>query len=952
MHRLNFLILILIFSFFTSINIQADDPLEELQIKRKNIFEFTKEPIITKTGDIFTIEFAVKDYCDATVAIQTLDGDILRHLASGVLGKNAPLPFKQNSLEQKISWDSKNDQGKYVDDLKNVNIRISLGLKPTYEKDLYTSPYKRITGMPAIAAGPEGLYVFEGYGRDHLMLFNHQGEYVKTIYPFPASQISNIKGLEWSSYGNREKAPLKYSAYQQTLLSSGNNGPTASGNSASYSGMLGKGATTISVQGSRLLLAFERINRLQTDGSTGNMEILGPAVGLDRNTNVNNKEKLIMGPNSSAFSPDGKTAYFTCYMWQYGYQSGQQSGSLPVVMKVNYESNEPAVVFAGNLLQDKFGSGPDQLNTPSSVDTDTNGNVYVSDFCNDRIQIFDPSGKLLKSLSTPKPSKVLVHKTTNEIYAFSYPILGVPTQIKREQKIDFNNIPKTLSTFSAYPELKTLSSDIFPLGNINRIEHTAQGNSAQIALDSWSKTPAIWIAVRKFEINEGDIGMHGHMGPIEKDWLNGPIRRLEKKDGKWEEVINFGKKVEKELVRPRPPAWNIQELYVNPKNKKLYIAEADSGPTNKAFSELIEVDPETGANKLVKLPYNPMDIAFDLDGFIYMRTMAVLGRFNMETWKEIPFDYGAELSKVGNDGGMGGSYSPLVSGLMLPATNAVCYHQGGLDVNANGDILVACHNRPTMNKNNVGVWGHQPMKAYTEYAPANYPGRLLSATSVCLHIWDKFGKVKAQDVLPGCPQTDGVFLDSENNIYIMAVVARQINNKPIDDGMTSTLMKFKASKGQFLTLGGENSLKLPPEKAPQRAKEVSGMWVNNFDWMYGGVGFIGNGPKSVGGGCVCWFARFKLDYFARSFAPEPLQYSVAVLDSNGNLITRIGRYGNLDSAGAKSKEPLGGDEVGLFHPCYVSTLSDKKVFISDIGNERIVSVKLNYYNEKILPAIK
>jgi hypothetical protein len=163
-------------------------------------------------------------------------------------------------------------------------------------------------------------------------------------------------------------------------------------------------------------------------------------------------------------------------------------------------------------------------------------------------------------------------------------------------------------------------------------------------------------------------------------------------------------------------------------------------------------------------------------------------------------------------------------------------------------------------------------------------------------------------------------------------------------------MKFKIGKGKFLTPGGE--IPLPESEAPKRPKEVRNMWVENAEWLYGGVGFAGFNAKTNGGGCACWFARFKLDYFARSFAPEVTQYSVAVLDSNGNLITRIGRYGNVDSAGPKSKEPLGGDEVGLFHPSFIGALTDKKIFISDIGNERIVSVKLEYFTEKILPIIK
>jgi hypothetical protein len=45
---------------------------------------------------------------------------------------------------------------------------------------------------------------------------------------------------------------------------------------------------------------------------------------------------------------------------------------------------------------------------------------------------------------------------------------------------------------------------------------------------------------------------------------------------------------------------------------------------------------------------------------------------------------------------------------------------------------------------------------------------------------------------------------------------------------------------------------------------------------------------------------------------------------------------------------LGGDEVGLFHPLYVGTHTDHRLFISDYGNGRIVSVKLDYHlNERV-----
>ena len=82
---------------------------------------------------------------------------------------------------------------------------------------------------------------------------------------------------------------------------------------------------------------------------------------------------------------------------------------------------------------------------------------------------------------------------------------------------------------------------------------------------------------------------------------------------------------------------------------------------------------------------------------------------------------------------------------------------------------------------------------------------------------------------------------------------------------------------------------------------------------------------------------------------------MAVIDSAGNLILRIGQYGSVDdgkpliAAGGPAKtRSIGGDEVALVHACFVGTHTDRRIFISDLGNARIVSVKLGYHaSEKI-----
>ena len=79
---------------------------EEMRVKREEIFEFIKKPIIVKEDNQFRISFESKAFCDVTVAIENQNGKIIRHLASGVLGLKAPAPFQKNSKAQIIIWDA------------------------------------------------------------------------------------------------------------------------------------------------------------------------------------------------------------------------------------------------------------------------------------------------------------------------------------------------------------------------------------------------------------------------------------------------------------------------------------------------------------------------------------------------------------------------------------------------------------------------------------------------------------------------------------------------------------------------------------------------------------------------------------------------------------------------------------------------------------------------------
>jgi hypothetical protein len=200
-------------------------------------------------------------------------------------------------------------------------------------------------------------------------------------------------------------------------------------------------------------------------------------------------------------------------------------------------------------------------------------------------------------------------------------------------------------------------------------------------------------------------------------------------------------------------------------------------------------------------------------------------------------------------------------------------------------------------------------------------------------------------------------MDKDDNLYFMAANTRLSEGKEVSLPRTETLMKIKPKEGRFISANSEIPIPLAAETKPKTPPDVarshSGTcWVEGAQWFYGGVGY---GGFNVGSGCACWNARFALDYFARSFAPSPDHYSVAVLDTNGNLILRLGRYGNVEDGlpmvkdgGPANPRSLGGDEVALARAQYVGVDSDKRLFIADAGNARIVSVKLNYHaSEKV-----
>ena len=809
------------------------------------------------------------------------------------------------------------------------------------------------TPLSATRAAPEGVYVYDTGAFDHLRLFDRDGNYVKTVYPFSADKVDKVVGLVTHKFPQDGQAaaarPLPFKqGFEQSTLLFGRNADTQ----PSRLTQTGLNATAMSVRDGKIALAGTYVSRLATDGTTAGQQLAGPevrrAVRL-HGTNADSGHAYYAYPTSDAISPDGKWLYLAGFMWRYPWHNDTLNG----VMRMPLDGNAQPEPFLGSMKQDDSGTGPGQFRGAASVACDSQGRIYVADHINDRIQVFDAGGKHLKDIAVFRPAVVCVHPKTGEIYAFSWMTpnrFNLTTSGERDKAHEkqLEIVPKLFSfgTFDN-PKPRDGSPWALPLPKFGG-KYNEWWNLPPIQtvgeIDFWADKLTVWIS------RATDESFHG-------EWDKRGVLVLREQDGKLEVLRDFAAETVKTVARATPPMLDRQRLYVNPKTEKLYVGEADSG-VGKSFKELIEISPATGKVKLVQLPYAAEDIAFDVNGLIYLRSDNSVVRYDMASWREIPWDYGEERDNVGFDG----FSPPITAALITPGHRSPSFwHMGGVYVSPRGHVAVACPNTIEAGKR---VPGHVFSSEHKEsaaaptgrpYVPPIFPGRQRWGE---IHIFDQHGKLVVEDALPGLGHCNGMGIDQNDNVYVMANGHRVIGGKCYDpaapDDLSETLIKARPKAAKVLSGSGSAAVPLDAAGRPKRSVDFMGFptgpaWVEGADWLYGGVGYTGNAPWD-GGGCRCWNARFCLDYFARSFAPEIRHFTIAVLDSNGNLITRIGRYGNVDDGAPLVSEPggppprsIGGDEVALFHAAYVGAHTDRRLFIADAGNARIVSVKLDYH---------
>ena len=172
-------------------------------------------------------------------------------------------------------------------------------------------------------------------------------------------------------------------------------------------------------------IAFSRDGHLlATDASNGWVQAFDKETGKflarfggegDEDGSLDKPEGIAVDPDGNIFIADYITGFIKKYSpnfdWQltfggYGTEKGQTKRAEYMDIKGSRiyladGGNDRVIVFdlSGKFLFDfgKSGSGLGELNDPEAARFGSDGNLYVTDLKNDRVQVFDPDGKFIRS---------------------------------------------------------------------------------------------------------------------------------------------------------------------------------------------------------------------------------------------------------------------------------------------------------------------------------------------------------------------------------------------------------------------------------------------------------------------------------------------------------------------------------------------------------------------------
>lgn len=373
---------------------------------------FVKKPAIVRAGDKLNITFTVDRATDVTVQVEDAAGKVVRHLAAGVLGKNAPPPLRPDTLAQSIEWDGKDDFGKPAG--KAATVRVRLGLRPAFDGFLMHNPHAS-GEVSSVAVGPGGdLYVWHKDGTANSNQGGHKvkvhardGKYRRVIVPFPADiDPKKVKALGTFRDGD-DLVPHVHNF--QTMTFYPENVGVRGRDMPEYTcpAVDSKGRAYWLVKGPCLVA-------VDADGGVPYDDYLGPKLLSDL------KDVRLAGENylywmdrpCLAVGSEDRYVYFAGL--HRGRGDWKKADPIPCVFRVDTSKREKAEVFAGRL--DEKGKEKGLLTAPRGIAI-AKGLVYVADPAADRIVAFkEADGSVAGEIKVTGPQVIGLDANTGAVY--------------------------------------------------------------------------------------------------------------------------------------------------------------------------------------------------------------------------------------------------------------------------------------------------------------------------------------------------------------------------------------------------------------------------------------------------------------------------------------------------------------------------------------------------------
>ncbi|MFC1672173.1 FecR domain-containing protein [Planctomycetota bacterium] len=806
-------------------------------VRRTDTFEFAKKPAVEKKGDTYVITFAVTAACDTTVSIIDTNGRIVRHLASGVLGANAPWPFEQNSLDQAVEWDGSDDLGQSVP--PGCSARVSLGFTPKHagifldEKGVLPGSEEVVQGM---AVGADGL-LYVHYGWQRLAAIGRDAAVARQILPMGADGLAKAEGTTMATRPGGERFPL---------LPWGHLGgikipplyPAPGTDPRGTNKILDLVVTKAGVIYSAWMLDLPKdpkkgrsgdqfLQCLLRVGANGALprNYYGPAVQEFKHSYHASR---CTSPVWCALSPDERSVYVS------GTTGRNGEGPRHCVYRVPLDNRTAPTPFAGDPAT--AGGDETHFSWPRGIAVGPAGNVYVADYLNDRVVVLDNTGSFLKALPVDRPECVGLGPR-GEIYVITYKFK--PEQEPKDLWKQKDGYPLAFSAtpmaakklVKLSPEGKVLAS--LDLPNTVKIINGMIGvcDSPKLAVDAAADPVIVWI---------------GSAGPRE------PIWKVEDKNNTLVKTATVPALPGLVLATDHRPSLAANplraECFVRVRGGKTGLARISAG------GKIEELPAPGGAGYIIPAP----------DGSYWVGSRGDI----------------THLDGKGN---------PIPGHRALPAPQVHAAEWKALRSSwaaPNGDLYLA-YNLLSKGAGFESLRGGDP--------PPAFPSR----THPC-EVW-RFGPdgtLKSKGLLKGFShRATCVRVDRAGCLYLADGDFEPDDALPIGlAGVTKTWKKpfWKKATGSILKfVPGGGEVTYAPFKSYRSHLPAT---FKGLLWKI--YGYSPN-PTEADGllECMCGSGSFTLDGYGRVLMPDIHTFAVHLLDANGNLIRTFGSYGNIQDRG-------------------------------------------------------